>query len=45
MDGKRAWDAAASIRWHFTDSGETYWMELSNGALIHNPTSRTDPRT
>jgi alkyl sulfatase BDS1-like metallo-beta-lactamase superfamily hydrolase len=43
IDGKRAWDTAASIRWHFTDSGETYRMELSNGALIHYPTSRTDP--
>ena len=42
IDGKRAWDTHASIRWHFTDTGETYWMELSNGALIHHPTSRTE---
>lgn len=28
---------------HFTDTGETYRMELSNGALIHHPTSRTEP--
>ncbi len=43
IDGKRAWDTTASIRWHFTDSGEAYRMELSNGALIHHPTTRTDP--
>jgi linear primary-alkylsulfatase len=43
IDGKRAWDTTASIRWHFTDSGEEYRMELSNGALIHHPTTRTDP--
>jgi len=43
LDGKRAWASTASIRWHFTDSGESYRMELSNGALIHHPTSRTEP--
>jgi alkyl sulfatase BDS1-like metallo-beta-lactamase superfamily hydrolase len=43
IDSKRAWDTTASIRWHFTDTGETYRMELSNGALIHYPTSREDP--
>lgn len=43
IDGKRAWDTHVSIRWHFTDTGETYRMELSNGALIHHPTSRTEP--
>ena len=43
IDGKRAWDTAASIRWHFTDTGETHRMELSNGALIRYPTARTDP--
>ena len=43
IDGKRAWDTAASIRWHFTDSGETYRMELSNGVLIHYPTTRSEP--
>jgi alkyl sulfatase BDS1-like metallo-beta-lactamase superfamily hydrolase len=43
IDGKRAWDITASIRWHFTDTGETYRMELSNGALTHHPTTRTDP--
>ena len=34
IDGKRALGTAASVRWHFTDTGETYRMELSNGALI-----------
>jgi alkyl sulfatase BDS1-like metallo-beta-lactamase superfamily hydrolase len=43
IDGKRAWDTTASVRWHFTDHNETYRMELSNGALIHYPTSRQDP--
>jgi alkyl sulfatase BDS1-like metallo-beta-lactamase superfamily hydrolase len=43
IDGKRAWHTTASIRWHFTDSNETYRMELSNGALIHYPTRREDP--
>src|SRR3954465_9824231 len=43
LDGKRAWASTASIRWHFTDSGETYRMELSNGVLIHHPTTRTEP--
>jgi linear primary-alkylsulfatase len=43
IDGKRAWDITASIRWYFTDSGEAYRMELSNGALTHHPTTRTDP--
>lgn len=43
IDGERAWDTSASIRWHFTDTGESYRMELSNGALIHTPTSRDEP--
>ena len=41
IDGKRAWDTTASIRWHFTDIGEVYRMELSNGVLTHHPTTRT----
>jgi alkyl sulfatase BDS1-like metallo-beta-lactamase superfamily hydrolase len=36
--GSKAWDLALSINWVFTDSDETYWMELSHGALIHYPT-------
>ena len=43
IDGKRAWDVSTSIRWHFTDTGETYRMELSNGALIHHRTKREEP--
>ncbi|MBN9113456.1 MAG: MBL fold metallo-hydrolase [Pseudonocardia sp.] len=42
IDGERAWDAHASIRWEFTDSGDAYRMELSNGVLIHHPTARRD---
>jgi alkyl sulfatase BDS1-like metallo-beta-lactamase superfamily hydrolase len=43
IDGKRAWDTSLSIRWHFTDFNQTYRMELSNGALTHQPTSRAEP--
>jgi linear primary-alkylsulfatase len=43
IDGKRAGDTTASVRWHFTDSDETYRMELSNGVLTHHPTTRTPP--
>jgi alkyl sulfatase BDS1-like metallo-beta-lactamase superfamily hydrolase len=43
IDGKRAWDTQRSIRWQFTDSDEVYRMELSNGVLIHHPTTRNDP--
>ncbi|ROZ89197.1 alkyl/aryl-sulfatase [Gordonia sp. OPL2] len=43
IDGPRAWDVTASIRWHFTDSSEVYRMELSNGVLVHYPTRRSDP--
>jgi len=41
IDGPRAAETALSLLWHFTDSGEQYWMELSNGVLIHYPTRRT----
>ena len=27
----------------FTDAGERYRMDLSNGALTHHPTTREDP--
>ncbi len=43
IDGERAWDTTASIRWQLTGSGENYRMELSNGALIHHPTNRDEP--
>ncbi|MBB6389749.1 alkyl/aryl-sulfatase [Microbacterium thalassium] len=43
INGPRAWDAKASIRWEFTDTGETYRMELSNGVLVHHLTDRKDP--
>ncbi|MGD9527084.1 alkyl/aryl-sulfatase [Pseudonocardia sp.] len=43
IDAERAWDTSASIRWLFTDSGEVYRMELSNGVLIHHPTTRKLP--
>ncbi|MFC5136714.1 alkyl/aryl-sulfatase [Actinomycetospora rhizophila] len=43
IDGKRAWDVTASIRWHFTDTDQTYRMDLSNGVLTHHPTTRSGP--
>jgi alkyl sulfatase BDS1-like metallo-beta-lactamase superfamily hydrolase len=43
INGPRAWSESLSISWHFTDTHENYWMELSNGALIHYPTQ--DNRT
>lgn len=43
IDGKRAWAHTASINWTFTDTGDQYRMELSNGVLIHYPTTREQP--
>ena len=39
IDGPRAADTTVSIMWKFTDSGENYLMELSNGLLNHRPTA------
>jgi len=41
IDGPRAAGTALSVLWHFTDTGEHYRMELSNGVLIHYPTKRS----
>jgi alkyl sulfatase BDS1-like metallo-beta-lactamase superfamily hydrolase len=43
INGPQAWDAKVSIRWHFTDTGEVYRMETSNGVLVHHPTTRREP--
>ena len=43
LDGRRASATRASVRWEFSDTGEVYRMELSNGALVHFPTHRGDP--
>src|SRR5215218_819735 len=43
IDAPRAWETSVSVRWHFTDRGEIYRMELSNGVLIHFPTHKTEP--
>jgi alkyl sulfatase BDS1-like metallo-beta-lactamase superfamily hydrolase len=40
IDGPRAAGTDLSVLWHFTDTGERYLMELSNGVLIHHPTQR-----
>ena len=39
INGPAAWNESLSIGWHFTDVHENYRMELSNGVLIHYPTS------
>ena len=39
IDGPKAWSERLSVGWHFTDVHENYRMELSNGALIHYPTT------
>ena len=39
IDGPRAWDLTLSISWNLTDVAEHYRMELSNGALVHYPTT------
>lgn len=39
--GPKAWDEKLTANWIFSDTGERYRMELSNGALIHHPTGRT----
>ena len=38
INGPAASNESLSISWHFTDTGDNYRMELSNGALIHYPT-------
>ena len=37
--GPRAWSEHLSISWVVTDTDERFHMELSNGALVHFPTS------
>jgi alkyl sulfatase BDS1-like metallo-beta-lactamase superfamily hydrolase len=44
INGPRAAGTSLSVLWHFTDSGERYLMELSNGVLIHYPTAH-EPKT
>lgn len=43
IDAPRAWDQEFSILWKFTDLDGMYRMELSNGVLIHYPTTREAP--
>jgi alkyl sulfatase BDS1-like metallo-beta-lactamase superfamily hydrolase len=42
LNGPKAWSEELSIEWSFTDLGERYRMELSNGALIHRPVRTSD---
>jgi alkyl sulfatase BDS1-like metallo-beta-lactamase superfamily hydrolase len=39
INGPEAWDKSLSINWYLIDEDQSYRMELSNGALIHYPTS------
>ena len=39
INGPKAWGQRLSVGWHFTDAHQNYRMELSNGALIHYPTT------
>jgi alkyl sulfatase BDS1-like metallo-beta-lactamase superfamily hydrolase len=39
VNGPKAWNETLTIGWHLTDEDQRYRMELSNGALIHHPTS------
>ena len=39
INGPKAWSERLTLNWHLTDIDEHYRMELSNGALIHFPTS------
>jgi alkyl sulfatase BDS1-like metallo-beta-lactamase superfamily hydrolase len=43
INGPEAWGTRLSITWKLTDTDETYHLELSNGALIHIPTSNPPP--
>jgi alkyl sulfatase BDS1-like metallo-beta-lactamase superfamily hydrolase len=43
IKGPDAWDSHLRINWIFSDVNERYRMELSNGALIHHPTRRSEP--
>jgi alkyl sulfatase BDS1-like metallo-beta-lactamase superfamily hydrolase len=40
IDGPRAAATSLSVLWDFTDTGERYLMQLSNGLLVHHPTNR-----
>jgi alkyl sulfatase BDS1-like metallo-beta-lactamase superfamily hydrolase len=40
INGPKAWNERLSIAWHLTDADEHYRMELSNGVLIHYPTTK-----
>lgn len=41
VDRPKAWNETVAITWHLTDEDQRYRMELSNGALVHYPTSTT----
>jgi alkyl sulfatase BDS1-like metallo-beta-lactamase superfamily hydrolase len=43
VNGPKAWSERLTITWRFTDTGDDYRMEFSNGALIHHPA--TDNQT
>ena len=43
IDGPKAAGTPLSVLWHFTDTGKSYSMELSNGVLSHSVTTKSPP--
>jgi alkyl sulfatase BDS1-like metallo-beta-lactamase superfamily hydrolase len=41
VNGPKAWDQSLSINWFITDEDQHYRMDLSNGVLIHFPTTES----
>jgi alkyl sulfatase BDS1-like metallo-beta-lactamase superfamily hydrolase len=41
VDGPRAASESFAIVWNFTDTGDTFRLTLSNGALIQTPNPKT----
>ena len=39
INGPKAWSESLSINWIVTDENSRYCTELSNGALVHYPSS------
>ena len=39
INGPKAWSERLTVNWNLTDADEHYRMELSNGALVHFPST------
>ncbi|MGW6457878.1 alkyl/aryl-sulfatase [Streptomyces sp. NPDC055078] len=42
VNGPKAWEVRATIRWHFTDLGAYYRTTLRNGVLVHTRVTEED---